>query len=219
MWSSGATASRAYDNSGRQRSSRERQLRVAQVVARLVAERGYAALTVGEIATAAGVSIPWLYKVFGPKRFLVKRAYDVLLAGDVDPVPISARSAFRALDAETDPDKAVHRYAAISRDLVARVGPLAAVILAAGVSGDQDIAELADTIARERLIRATAFSQRLATLGALAPGLTPERARDTVWALISPEMYRMLVIERGWDDTSYERWLAQSLKAAVLAAT
>ena len=209
-------AARSYDRSGRLRSSRERQLRVAEVAARLLVERGYAATTVADIAAAAQVSVPWLYKVFGTKPKLVKRVYDVLLAGDLDPVPISARPAFRAMAAETDPYRVVQRYASISRDLISRMGPLAAVLLAAGQSGDGDVAALGDTLGRERFSGATGFSDHLAELGALAPGVTTEEARDVVWTLISPEVYRMLVLERGWSEPSYERWLAQALKGALL---
>jgi len=209
---------RSYDRSGRLRSSQERQLRVVQVAARLLVEGGYAATTVADIAAAAQVSVPWLYKAFGPKPMLVKRVYDVLLAGDLDPVPIAARPAFRALAAETDPYRVVQRYASISRDLVSRMGPLAAVLLAAGHSGHGEVAVLAETLGRERFFGATAFSDHLADLGALAPGVTTEEAGDVVWTLISPEVYRMLVLERGWSEPSYERWLAQALKGALLAA-
>ena len=119
-------SARSYDSSGRLQLSREHQLRVAEVTARLLIERGYAATTMADIAAAAEVSVPWLYKVFGPKPKLVKRAYDVLLAGDPDPVPIASRPGFRALASETDPYRVVQRYASISRDLISRIGPLAA---------------------------------------------------------------------------------------------
>ncbi len=209
-------SARSYDSSKRLRLSRERQMWVAQVTARLLIERGYAATTIADVAAAGQVSVPWLYKVFGPKPKLVKRAYDVLLAGDPDPVPLAARPAFRALASETDPHRVVERYAAISRDLIARVGPLAAALLAAGHSGDGDVAALADTIGRERFAGATAFSNHLAELGALAPAVSEQEARDMVWTLISPEVYRMLVAERGWSDANYERWLSKSLQAALL---
>ena len=191
-------------------------VQVAQVTARLLVERGYAATTVADIAAAAQVSVPWLYKVFGPKPKLVKRAYDVLLAGDPDPVPLATRPAFRALASETDSYRVVERYAAISRDLIARVGPLAAVLLAAGHSGNGDVAALAETIGRARFAGATAVSEHLTDLGALAPGVSKEQARDVIWTLISPGVYRMLVAERGWSDASYELWLARSLQAALL---
>ncbi len=209
-------SARSYDSSGRLQLSRERQLRVAQVAARLLVERGHAATTIADIAAAAEVSVPWLYKVFGPKPKLVKRAYDVLLAGDTDPVPVAARRAFRGLASETDPYRVVQRYAAISRDLCTRIGPLAAVLLAAGHSGAGDVAALAETIEQERFAGATAFSDHLAALGALAAGVSKEEARDVSWTLISPEVYRMLVFQRGWSHDSYERWLARSLQGALL---
>jgi len=209
---------RSYDNTGRARSSRSRQLQVAQVAAELLVVRGYAATTMADVAAAAEVSVPWLYKVFGPKPALVKRAYDVLLSGDADRVPLGQRPAFLAFTAEKDPYRAIEQYAAISRDLITRVGPLAAVLLAAARSADPDLAVLAATISRERLIGATAFTDHLAELGALAPGVTRQQARDVVWTLISPEVYRMLVLERGWSGHRYEQWLTGSLISAVFRA-
>jgi AcrR family transcriptional regulator len=207
---------RSYDSSGRVQSSRARQLRVAEVAGRLIVEQGYARTTMADVAAAAEVSVPWLYKVFGAKPLLVKRAYDVLLAGDADPVPLAQRPAFRALAAETDPRRVIERYAAISRDLISRVGPLAAALLSAAHSGDADLADLASTISHERLFGATTVTDHLAELGALAPGMAPRQARDVVWTLISPEVYRMLALERGWSGRQYERWLAGILTAALL---
>jgi AcrR family transcriptional regulator len=209
-------ASRSYDNSRRIQSSRARQLRVAGVAGRLVVERGYAATTMADVATEAGVSVPWLYRVFGPKPELVKRAYDVLLVGDADPVPLAQRPAFRALAGETVPHRVIERYAAIGLDLITRVGPLAAALLSAAHSGDPELANLAATISRERLLGATAVTNHLADLGALDPRVNREQAPDVVWTLISPEVYRMLVLERGWSGESYEQWLTSSLTAALL---
>ncbi len=197
-------------------TSPARQMHVAVVTARILVERGYAAMTMAEVAAAAGVSVPWLYKVFGPKPALVKRAYDVLLAGDAEPAPISQRPTFRALAVETDPRRVVELYSALSRDLASRIGPLAGVLLAAARAGDPDVADLADTISRERLLGATAFTEHLRQLGALAPGRGADQARDVVWTLISPEVYGLLVLDRGWTPDRYERWLAESLAAALL---
>jgi AcrR family transcriptional regulator len=208
---------RSYDSSGRVRSSRARQVRVAEVAGRLIVERGYTGTTMADVAEAAEVSVPWLYKAFGPKPMLVKRAYDVLLAGDADPVPLAQRPAFRSLAAETDPRRVTERYAAISRDLIFRVGSLAAALLSAAHSGDPELAELASTISRERLFGATAVADHLDELGALAPGMKRTEARDAIWTLVSPEVYRMLVLERGWSGPQYEKWLADTLAAALLS--
>ena len=51
----------------------------------------------------------------------------------------------------------------------------------------------------------------LSEQGALRPGLSFEEATDVLWALTSYDLYRMLVVERGWKPARYETWLAQLL--------
>ncbi len=50
----------------------------------------------------------------------------------------------------------------------------------------------------------------------LAKGLTLQKARDILWTLTGRDMYRMLVIERGWTSDEYEKWLAQILVKSLL---
>ena len=57
-------------------AARRTQQRVVETARRLLLERGYAGLAMADLATEAGVSVPLLYKVFGPKPQLVKRVYD-----------------------------------------------------------------------------------------------------------------------------------------------
>jgi hypothetical protein len=35
-------------------------------------------------------------------------------------------------------------------------------------------------------------------------------------AVLLPQVYRMLVVERGWSDLGYGRWLAQALTGSLL---
>lgn len=46
---------------------------------------------------------------------------------------------------------------------------------------------------------------------ALLNGLSLSQARDILWAFTGRDIYRMLVIERGWTSEEYEKWLAQLL--------
>lgn len=50
-----------------------------------------------------------------------------------------------------------------------------------------------------------------------ANDLDPDRARDIVWTLISPEVYEQLVNDRGWSPDEYEQWLARALADAIAA--
>ena len=50
-------------------------------------------------------------------------------------------------------------------------------------------------------------------------GLGPDKAADLFWALSSPHLYRMLVVECGWSPSDYRDWLAARLRDELLAPT
>lgn len=215
---SGPVKTRAYDNARRAAAARLTEQRVVETAQRLLLERGYAGLAMADLAAEAGVSVPLLYKVFGPKPQLVKRIYDVLLAGDVDPEPVAERPALQALAADPDPRGKLARYAALGRAMAERAGPLVSALLAAARAGEPELRAFAATIDRERLAGASALAAHLAECGALSPALALDRARDLIWLHTAPDTYRLLVLERGWALDDYERWLATSLTAALLPA-
>jgi AcrR family transcriptional regulator len=212
----GPVKTRPYDNARRAAAARRTQQRVVETAHRLLLERGYAGLAMADLAEEAGVSVPLLYKVFGPKPQLVKRVYDVLLAGDVDPVPVAERPALQALAADPDPRGKPAGSAGGGGRWAARAGPLTSALLAAARTGEPDLQVFTATIDRERLAGATALATHLAQTGALAPGLPVERARDLIWLHTAPDTYRLLVLERGWALDEYEQWFATSLAAALL---
>ena len=206
---------RHYDNSGRAAQALRTRRRVIAAAHELLLEQGYAATTISQIARRAGVSAETVYKGFGSKAALTKQVYDIALAGDDEPVPMRDRPEIQAMLAEPDPRQKVARYAALARQLGARLGPLLALLLGARAT-DPDLDAFARTTADERLAGTTALVGHLADAGALRPGLDPERARDLLWALISPELYQLLVAERGWPPEDYERWLADAIADELL---
>lgn len=208
--------SRTYDNTGRAAQARDTRRRVIAAARELLLDKGYAATKINEIAARAGVSVETIYKGFGNKATLTKQVYDVTLAGDDEPVPMSERPEIKAIVDEPDPRQKVARYAALARRLGERLGPLLAVLLHAR-GADPDLEKFARTIADERLAGTDAFVGLLAEAAALKPGLDPTRARDLLWALISPEMYHLLVHERGWTPEQYERWLTTAITRDLLA--
>ncbi|HEX3974842.1 MAG TPA: hypothetical protein VHW96_01190 [Solirubrobacteraceae bacterium] len=60
------------------------------------------------------------------------------------------------------------------------------------------------------------FAGLLHERGALRAGLSRAEARDVLWTLNSPELYQLLVVERGWSARRYGRWVAQQLAAGLL---
>ena len=51
---------------------------------------------------------------------------------------------------------------------------------------------------------------------ALGDGVDERTAVDVLWALANEEIYRELVVERGWTPARYERWLAKTLISQLL---
>jgi hypothetical protein len=62
----------------------------------------------------------------------------------------------------------------------------------------------------------TAFAHHLRDRGHLRDGVSPEEARDVLWAHSSVELWDLLVRQRGWSDERYGAWLGQQLVAALL---
>jgi hypothetical protein len=44
-------------------------------------------------------------------------------------------------------------------------------------------------------------------------------AADLIHALMSPEMYRLLVLDRGWKPDRYTRWLTTTVVGQLLPPT
>jgi hypothetical protein len=50
----------------------------------------------------------------------------------------------------------------------------------------------------------------------LADDVNEREAADLLWALIGPDVFRLLVVERGWSRKRLEHWQAATLEHAVL---
>lgn len=207
---------RSYSGALRAEQAEVTRARVVAAASELFLRDGYATTSVAAVARRAGVSAQTVYNVFGTKASLLKEVYDVTLVGDDDPVPLAERPAVRALYAEADPAAFLRRYAALGRTLLDRLGRLMLQIAGGAAAGDGDLLALRERTQQERLVGTGMVAKRVAELGALAPGLTVEEARDRVWTLNSVEVWQLLTGERGWTGDHYETWVGDAMCAAVL---
>lgn len=90
-------------------------------------------------------------------------------------------------------------------------------VLVTAAQVDADAAELLAEIRRQRHTGQSRIVTALDASGALDPGLDTSEAADIVYALLSPDVHRILTVERGWPADRYERWIARSL-ATLLPA-
>ena len=208
---------RRYDNSRRQAQTRATRRNVIEAAQRLFTEHGYPATTIETIAEAADTPLPTLYRLFGSKRALLAAVLDTAFGGDDQPVSFGDRPAVRAARAETDPVKMVTAFAHIVREFMERSSAILHV-LATAAQVDPDAAELLAEIRRQRYTGQSRIVAALQAQGALDPGLDSSEAADMVYALLSPDMHRILTVERGWPADRYERWIARSLSALLPAS-
>ena len=200
------------------RDEQARRTRRAIVAAAhdLFVAQGYAATTIDGIAQAAHVSRRTVFDSVGGKAALLKLALDWAFVGDDEPVALADRPEVKAIVAATDPQQALALWVQAATEIAARLAPLGEVLTAAADT-DPAVAELLAQASRNRLIGAAKFIQRLASLGGLAAGLTEHYAAELCWALTDGHLYQLLVAQRGWSTADFNRWLYDSLAAALLA--
>ena len=207
---------RRYDNSRRQAQVRATRRNVIEAAKHLFTEHGYPATTIEMIAEEADTPLPTVYRLFGSKRALLAAVLDTAFGGDDQPIAFGDRPAARAAQAETDPVKMVNAFARIVREFMERSSAILHV-LATAAQVDADAAGLLAEIRQQRHTGQSRIVAALDATGALDPDLDPAEAADIVYALLSPDVHRILTTERGWPAGRYERWIARSL-ATLLPA-
>lgn len=192
----------------------ETRRRIVAAAIELFSERGFAATSMEDIAASAAVSRPTVFAAVGNKRELMKQARDVALVGDDKRVPMPQRPWVAALRAEAAPDAALRIYAAAMRGIFHRAARLE-LALAATAEADPELAGLAETAREQRAIGCRLIAKELASKSKLRHGHTKSSTADILFVMASPEVYRLLVLYRGWPESRYERWLAQTLMAQL----
>jgi AcrR family transcriptional regulator len=200
---------RRYHSPRRAQQAEATRAAIVRAARALFARHGYQATTLPAIAQRAGVAVPTLYATFGSKAAILSAL--VKSAGADEDIRASAGAAF----AETDPRRRVLLAAHVVRSIQERDADITDLLWQAG-SGDADLAAAWRQSHQQQLNRLGALVVTLAEQGALRPALTTAAATDTLFALGSPEVYRLLVRERGWSPEQYEDWLGASAAALLL---
>jgi AcrR family transcriptional regulator len=203
------------DVKGRQARTRLARAAVAGAARTLFLERGYAATTIEAISALSDVPPATVYRLFSSKLGILKELLDVSVAGDDEAIPLPDRPHVRALLAGPDPRQQLSGFAGITRGIMTRTEPLHRILVSAAGSDPGAAALLAEQT-RHRQQGQGRIARALARAGALRPELSEHEAADIIHALMSPEVYRLLVADRGWSPERYERWLAQTLAGQLL---
>jgi AcrR family transcriptional regulator len=205
---------RSYDASRRREQARARRLAVVQAARDLFERDGFRRTTIAAVAAHAGVSAESVYKGFGSKAALAKAVFDVVIAGDDEPVPVAERPAMQALRDEPD----VRRKIAMFVDgLVQRQARSARVqiLIRDGRHVDDSLAPIWAKLNDEGLTGMTMLGRHLLESGQLRDGIELDEVRDVLWNYLAIDNYERLVLSQGWPLRRYSRWLARAIAGAI----
>ena len=200
-------ARRPYQSPLRAQRAEETRKALIAAATRLFTVQGWVGTGMRAVATEAGVSTETLYSHFSSKRRLLDAVIDIAVVGDDRPLAVAERPGFAAM-AQGSRSERTAAAAHLVTVIHGRTAAFAKVIREAA-SSDAQIAEV---------LRATRERQRRdveAGIG-LILGREPTAAeRDGIWAMVSPEVYLLLVEESEWTPEQYEGWVAETLERVV----
>ena len=171
-----------------------------------------------QVAAEAGVALKTVYVAFTTKSGLLRALWDLRLKGDQDQAAVADRPWHREVVDEPDPERQLRRNAGNARLVKQRIGGLLKVLRSAAPV-DPDAEALwrliqADFHDNQRVIVESLHARR-----ALRPGLDVARATDILWTLNHPDVWLLLVGERGWTPGQWERWFADTACAQLRGPT
>jgi hypothetical protein len=144
--------------------------------------------------------------LFSSKRGILKALLDVSIVGDDEAAPLADRPHVRSLFADRDAKNQLAGFVGVTVQVNSRTAPIYRILVSAA-SSDPDAAGLLDELTRQRHEGQARIARSLARARALRPKLRERDAADIIHALMSPEVYGLLVIDRGWSSERYEQWL------------
>jgi AcrR family transcriptional regulator len=209
---------RPYNSPRRREQAAATRTAILAAAQPLFEREGYAATTMAAIAAEANVASKTVYLAFETKSGVLRALWNKLLRGDQEDVPVAAREWYREALEEPDPERQLRLNARNGRAAKTRVAALLEVIRTAAPA-DPDIAALWSRIQTEFHANQRVIVESLDAKGALKPGLGVERAADILWTLNHPDVWQLLVRERGWTPDDYEQWFGDTACSQLLAAT
>jgi AcrR family transcriptional regulator len=205
---------RRYDASKRREAAGRTRRAILDAALELFASRGYAATPMTAIAERAGVALDTVYASVGRKPELARLLIETAISGSSQAVPAAERDYVQAIQAAPDAETKIAIYASAMRVIAGRIAPVLGILQQAAAA-EPELAALWREIAERRAANMRRFAADLAAVAVLR--MDPGDAADIVWATNAPELYQLLVGQRGWSPERYEHFLADTWRRLLLA--
>jgi AcrR family transcriptional regulator len=208
---------RSYDSPRRREQAAATRRDILLAAQELFAREGYAATTMAAIAAEAGVAAKTVYTAFETKSGVLRALWNLLLRGDEADVPVMDRAWYREVLDEPDPERQLRLNARNARAVKTRIAGVLDVIRHAAPL-EPDIEALWARIQSDFYDNQRAIVLSLDAKDALRSGLDADGAADILWTLNHPDVWQLLVTQRGWPAERWEQWFADTSCAQLLAA-
>ncbi len=206
---------RPYNSLRRREQAEATRQKIIEAAHRLFVTHGYITTTLPAIAHEAGVAMPTVTAIFGTKYALLNTLIKTTVRGDDAPTALTDRSWWQAMLQEPNPVKQLTLYGANVRNIHERTTDIFEIVRGAATA-DAELAALQRNLTETRLADVRMVALSLAEKDALKIGIPVEQATDILWALGSADIYRMLVVDRGWSPSQYQQWLGRTLMDSLL---
>ena len=207
---------RRYVSGVREEQAQRTRVRILDAAHRLFGTNGYARTTIERIASDAGVATDTVYAVFQSKRAVLSALMERRVGGDDQPIAMLDRPEPQSVRREPNQRRQLARFVAGVTEAIERSRPIDDIMLSAAAI-DPEIATLRANIQEERFRNMTTLVRWLRSNGPLRGERSVEQAAAVVWTLTSPEVHRLLRVERGWSSERFRDWLGDTLGRTLLA--
>jgi AcrR family transcriptional regulator len=205
---------RRYDATKRREAAARTRQTILDAAFELFTARGYTATSMAAIAARADVALDTVYASVGRKPELARLLIETAISGSAQAVPAYERDYVQAIRAAPDAEAKIQIYASALRVIAGRLAPLL-VIIQQAAGAEPELTSLWLEISQRRAANMRRFAADLGAAGALRVNL--DDAADIVWATNAPELYQLLVGQRGWTPDRYEGFLADTWRRLLLA--
>jgi AcrR family transcriptional regulator len=207
---------RAYSSPRREQQAAETRTAILDAAQGLFERDGFSGTTMDAIANEAAVSLKTVYLAFDTKGRLLRAVWDRALKGDESDAPVAVRPWYVEVLEESDPERKLRLLAANACVVKQRIGALLRVIRDAAPS-DPAGRELWELIQSDFYANQRTIVDSLDRSHHLAPHLDARRAADLLWTLNHPDLWLLLVGQRGWKPAEFETWLGDTACAQLLS--
>jgi AcrR family transcriptional regulator len=206
---------RRYQSALRAERADATRAAILRAARELFLRRGWTGTTMSDIARAATVSPDTVYASVGRKEQVFTLLLEQAISGSDAPAPAEARDYVRRIRAEADAEGKLRTYALALTEIHPRLAPLMAVARAAG-PGQQAVTRAWRAISDRRAANMRLLAADLHSTGRLRADLSLDEVADVIWATNSPELWTLLVTERGWTPERYADWLTDTWVRTLL---